>query len=126
MIQPAQRPMANDSKRDARQRGSGALDSLFRHDLVKRFPNCFRHPSIDVNGLVQINIQHHCVHGHCVCRVLEQFPGIAPVGHYHLPLHFSDESLLVADLKTGQFKDSPFDRIHKETWLNVWVQVADS
>src|SRR5207249_1083972 len=47
-----------------------------------------------------------------ICRVLEQQPRIPLVRNYHLSAHRPDVFLPGAELKTGQFEDSPFDWIH--------------
>ena len=77
---------------------------------------CFRYTSVDLPSLLQADIQHDCVHGICVCRVLKQHPRIAPVWNHDFPAHRSDVSLLLTEIKAGQFLDTSFDLIHRQVW----------
>ena len=97
------------------KRDSGGWGEFFLGTEEKSVLKCFRQSSVDFKGLGQVDIQYDCVHGFCVCEVLEHHPRIAPVRNRHLPAHGPDVFLLVAELKTGQFKDSPFDRIQGES-----------
>ena len=95
------------------QAHSGRSDDFVRHNAEKCVPKHFRDPSVDFNGLVQINIHDDCVHSFCVAQLLEHSPRITPIRNYHLPPHLPNDFLFLAELKTGQFQDTPFDRIHE-------------
>ena len=81
--------------------------------------------SVDLKGLLQVDIQYHSIHRVCVSPVLEQHPGITPVLNHHLPAHGPDEFLLVAILKTGQIQDTFFDRIHRDSMKESMASVLE-
>jgi len=94
------------------RRDSGGWGELFLDTEENRVLKRFRQSSVDFNRLGQVDIHYDCVHGVGVRRVLEHHPRITPVRNQHLPAHRPDIFLVLAELKTGQFKDSSFNRIH--------------
>ena len=93
--------------------GDSARWGVFFRDCEEQSAlKCFGQLPVDLKGLGEVDIQYDHLHGICVRWVLKHHPRIAPIRNDRLSAQGSNEFLFVAELKTGQFVDAPFDRIH--------------